>query len=140
MYILYLRLSYFQRQTSWSIGSFTKQQIRLDRISQYLGNKQFLDIVLRNNLSYRYQTYFIAIQVLTLVESMELLKFLLFICLMTSACALETQSHLKISNNGYQLLVVAVHDSVPDNPALFEKIKVRTMDDQMYHRYISCRR
>ncbi|XP_052719266.1 calcium-activated chloride channel regulator 3A-1-like isoform X3 [Crassostrea angulata] len=54
---------------------------------------------------------------------MELLKFLLFMCLMTGACALETQSHLKITNNGYQLLVVAVHDSVPDNPALFEKIK-----------------
>lgn len=50
---------------------------------------------------------------------------------MTSVCALESQSHVKIANNGYQLLVVAVHDSVPDNHALFEKIKVRTMDKRI---------
>ncbi|XP_078324950.1 calcium-activated chloride channel regulator 3A-1-like isoform X2 [Crassostrea virginica] len=44
-------------------------------------------------------------------------------CLVVCIRGLESQSHIKISNNGYQLLVVAVHDSVPDDPALLQKLK-----------------
>ena len=56
---------------------------------------------------------------------MKIGNAILFSCLVVCIRGLESQSHLKISNNGYQLLVVAVHDSVPDDPALLQKLKVR---------------
>ncbi|XP_061184026.1 calcium-activated chloride channel regulator 4-like [Saccostrea echinata] len=51
------------------------------------------------------------------------LKLAAFLYTMTYVFSLESQSHLRISNNGYELLVVGVHDSVPDNPATLQKLK-----------------
>ncbi|XP_048776390.2 calcium-activated chloride channel regulator 1-like isoform X1 [Ostrea edulis] len=51
------------------------------------------------------------------------LRLAVIFCSFVYVCSLDSQSHLKISNNGYQLLVVAIHNNVPDNPALLEKIK-----------------
>lgn len=53
------------------------------------------------------------------------LRLAVIFCSFVYVCSLDSQSHLKISNNGYQLLVVAIHNNVPDNPALLEKIKVK---------------
>ncbi|XP_062621958.1 calcium-activated chloride channel regulator 3A-1-like isoform X1 [Saccostrea cucullata] len=52
-----------------------------------------------------------------------LIKLSVFLYSVAYVFSLESQSHLRISNNGYELLVVGVHDSVPDNPATLQKLK-----------------
>lgn len=52
------------------------------------------------------------------------MKFLCLLCVFCLIPSLTPGTHIRINNNGYELVVVAIHDSVKENAQMLTGLKV----------------
>lgn len=52
------------------------------------------------------------------------MKFLYLILIFGVVLPYSAGTHIRIKNNGYELVVVAIHESVKENPQMLTSLKV----------------